>query len=68
MGSVIKAVTGILGGGSAPKVSTQAAETVKEDANSARQARAALFATEGGVAGATLNPNDVQKRENLLGN
>lgn len=52
----------------APVVSKAAEEEVKTDESNAKKARAALYATEGGAAGQDLNPNQVKKRDTLLGN
>ena len=69
---------GILGGGeSKPQVVYQpaavapaeaAVEETEEGKRKAKQGRAALYETEGGVAGAELDPNQVKRRSTLLGN
>ncbi len=71
MGNVIGGLLGIVGlGGAAkaPKVSSAAADSVTADANRAKTARAALYATDGGVSGQELSPSQVQKRPTLFGN
>lgn len=65
MGKVVKA---ILGGGEKPRASRQPVENAEEAQRKANKSRAALFETEGGVAGQELDPEGVQKRKTLLGN
>lgn len=56
----------------APMPVAQQAEPIKEDLKNedskAKQARANLYATEGGVSGQELSPDQVQKRPTLFGN
>jgi len=72
MGFVKKVVGGLLG--SAPKVKAPkpvAAAPVQDitgEKKSAKTARANLYATEGGVTGQELTPDQVGKRPTLLGN
>lgn len=66
--AVSKVVGGLLGGGSSPKVSSAATTQTEEAKRTANSARSALYETEGGAAGEELNPDDVEKRRNLLGN
>jgi hypothetical protein len=74
MGKVFKAVTSILGFGSAPKaranpVSTATQkEEIADQSNTAKATRAALYGTEGGAVGEELDPNQVKRRPTLLGN
>jgi hypothetical protein len=63
-----KIVSTLLGGGSTPKVSQQPVADTKEEKRSASNTRSALYATEGGASGATLDPAQVKKRDTLLGN
>jgi len=65
MGSLIK---GLLGGGSAPKVSQKPAADTEAASRKAKRSRTALFETEGGVAGQELSPGGVTQRNTLLGN
>lgn len=65
MGNVIGA---IIGGGKSPKASSQPAQDTTEAQRKAKDSRAALFATEGGVAGQELNPGQVSRRQTLFGN
>ncbi len=57
-----------LGGGQKPQVSGAAAKEVTADAATSKGARASLYATAGGVQGEDLNPDQVKKRQTLLGN
>jgi len=70
MGKVVSGLLSIvgLGGGNKPKVSNAAATQVSEDQATAKTARAALYATPGGAVGQDLNPDQVKKRQTLLGN
>lgn len=52
----------------APQVSNAAVKDVTDQAATAKTSRAALYATEGGVQGQELDPNQVKKRQSLLGN
>lgn len=71
IGHVIKSVGSIFGIGKAPsnqRVNDTASTQLAQDAQSAQGARQALYATEGGVLGDQLNPDEVQNRQTLLGN
>lgn len=68
MGSVFKGLMGLLGGGKTPKVSNAAVKDVNDQAASAKTARAALYSTAGGVIGQELAPDQVKRRDSLLGN
>lgn len=63
-----KVVSSLLGGGGSPKVSTAPIAETEDAKRTANTARAALYETAGGAAGEELNPDDVEKRRNLLGN
>jgi hypothetical protein len=65
MGGVVKAITG---GGGSPKVSAAPAAATAEEQRKAKTSRAALYETGGGVTGAELNPDQVKRRNTLLGN
>ena len=65
MGKVIKS---IFGGGAKPKASSDAADGLAADASNSAKKRAALFETQGGITGQEIDPNNVQKRNTLLGN
>lgn len=67
MGGVVKAVTSLLGGGSAPKADVSDATGKIADAESkSAKARSALLET--GASGAPLQPGQVQSRDTLFGN
>lgn len=71
MGSAFRGLFGAFGlGGAAkaPKASGAAAKAVKTEQTQAKKARSSFFKTEGGVSGAELNPDQVRKRDTLLGN
>ena len=70
MGKVVGGLLSIvaLGGGNNPKVSDAAAKEIGTDAATAKTARASLYETAGGVSGQDLNPDQVKKRQTLLGN
>lgn len=70
MGKVVGGLLSIvgLGGGNKPQVSGAAAKEVEADQATSKTARASLYATAGGVAGEDLNPDQVKKRQTLLGN
>jgi hypothetical protein len=61
-------ITGLLGGGDKPKVSTAPIADVTEEKRKAKLSRTQLLATEGGLAGSELAPDQVQTRQTLLGN
>ena len=61
-------ILGAVLGGSAGKVEQAAVVDTKEAARTAKEARSALFATEGGASGSELDPSKIKKRETLLGN
>lgn len=58
----------VLGGGDTPKVSSAPAQATEEEQRKAKTSRAALYETSGGVTGAELNPDQVKRRNTLLGN
>lgn len=68
MGSLLKGLGSILGIGSSPKTSQASVKKVTADQTQANSARAALYATAGDATGQELNPDQVQKRDTLLGN
>lgn len=74
MGKIFSAVKTLVGGGSAPKASAPPVnikptiDTAQENRDKNRKKRASLFETSGGVSGQELNPDQVQKRQTLLGN
>lgn len=58
-----------------PKVSSSSAQATQEEQRKAQEeqrkaqtSRAALYETSGGVTGAELDPNQVKRRNTLLGN
>ena len=51
-----------------PKVSSSSAQATEEEQRKAKTSRAALYETSGGVTGAELDPNQVKRRNTLLGN
>lgn len=69
-------VVGLGGGAKAPEVApaaaapvpTTATDQTTADQKTAKTARAALYATDGGVTGQELDPSQVKKRETLFGN
>lgn len=73
MGKVFSAITSIFGGG-APKAKAEPLSTkavtseLQDDAAASKKGRAALYATQGGVGGQELSPDQVQRRPTLLGN
>ena len=66
MGKIISSLLG--GAQKAPKVSTAPVASTEDAARKAKKSRAALFETEGGVAGQELDPGAVSQRSTLLGN
>lgn len=69
MSKIFKGLMSVVGlGGSAPKVSNAAVKEVAADQATSKTARASLYATQGGVSGEELNPDQVKKRQTLLGN
>lgn len=73
MGKIAKSLLGALTGqtpkiSSPAPVSTAPIEEVADEGKKAKTARAALYATEGGVLGSELDPTQVRKRPTLLGN
>ena len=65
MGKVVKS---ILGGGEKPKASTGPSQEVREAQRKSKKSRAALFETEGGVAGQEIEADSIKQRRTLLGN
>lgn len=65
---LIDLVSGLVGGGKAPEVSNAAVKDVEADQATSKTARANLYATEGGVAGQELQPDQVKKRDTIFGN
>lgn len=71
-----KIASGLLGGllsivgigSKAPSVSDSASKSLDADQATSKTARASLYATEGGVSGQELMPDQVKKRPTLLGN
>ncbi len=59
---------GLLGGGSKPKVSYQPVAETEDAKRKAKAGRSALYETDGGVTGSELNPEEVKRRQTLLGN
>lgn len=59
---------GLLGGGEKPKVVYQPVADTEEAKRKAKQGRSALYETDGGVTGSELNPDEVKRRNTLLGN
>lgn len=55
-------------GGDAPKVRYEPIQQTEEEKRKAKTGRSALFETGGGVAGSELNPDEVKRRNTLLGN
>jgi hypothetical protein len=71
MSKVFKGLLGTFGlGGAAdaPKVSGAAKKDLAEDQDKTKASRAALYATEGGVSGQELEPDQVKKRNTIFGN
>lgn len=69
MTKIFKGLMSIVGlGGGAPTVSNAAPKEVAADQATSKTARASLYATTGGVNGEELNPDQVKKRQTLLGN
>lgn len=69
MKQAAKLVTGILGGGKAPKTSPAPVVETVEEKKKAKTARSALLNTEGGLAGQELLATQVaSKRDTLFGN
>lgn len=69
MSKIFQGLASIVGfGAKAPTVSGAAVNEVKTDQATSKTARASLYATEGGVSGQELNPDQVKKRQTLLGN
>lgn len=69
MGGIIGDLFGaVFGGQEAPKVSSAPAQQTEEEQRKAKTSRAALYETSGGVTGAELNPDQVKRRNTLLGN
>ena len=54
--------------GGAPKVSGQAATETEAEKRRANTGRSALYETAGGVTGSELDPEQVKRRNTLLGN
>lgn len=54
--------------GGAPKVSTAAVTQTQEEKKKAKTGRSALYETGGGVNGQELTPDEVKRRNTLLGN
>jgi len=55
-------------GGGEPKVSSAAVQETEADKRKANTGRSALYETAGGVTGSELNPEEVKRRNTLLGN
>ncbi len=84
MGKIAKGLLGgilpTMMGGKAPKVAdiaplaapkpvdTAPAEDITDESKKAKQARAALYATSGGIQGEEILSGGVSKRQSLLGN
>lgn len=69
MGSVVKAIGSLLGGGSTPKANVQpAVDTVADEEAAAKKKRSALIENAAGQAGSTLQPGQTQPGQNLFGN
>lgn len=64
----MKEVASLFGGGSTPKVSTQPTTDTQAEQKTAKKARSALLATEGGVLGSELDTGQVSQRSTLFGN
>lgn len=64
----MKFISQMFGGGDTPKVSAQAVEDTTAEQRKAKTGRSALYETSGGVTGAELNPDEVKRRNTLLGN
>lgn len=62
-----KIVSAILGGGKT-SVSRAPIEDTEAMKRKSAQSRSALFETQGGIDGAELSPEDVERRKTLLGN
>lgn len=67
-GSLLGGLFDVILGGDESKVSSASAADTEEASRKAKQGRAALYETEGGVAGSELNPDQVKRRNTLLGN
>jgi len=68
LGSLLSAGIGLATKPKAPKVSSAAVSDVTKDQETSRAARASLYSTQGGALGEELDPNQVKKRDSLLGN
>lgn len=66
MGKIISSIFG--GGAKAPTVSQAPVVETEDEKKKAKQARAAIFATEGGIKGQELQPGQVSQRPTLFGN
>jgi len=64
----MKFISQMFGGGDTPKVSTAAATETEAEKRKANTGRSALYETGGGVTGAELDPEQVKRRNTLLGN
>ena len=58
----------LFGGWDSPKVSTASATDTEAEKRRANMGRSALYETGGGVTGAELDPEQVKRRNTLLGN
>lgn len=63
-------VVGKLFGGSAKPaaVSKKSTDATEAEKRKAKTGRSALYETQGGVQGTELNPDEVKRRQTLLGN
>lgn len=70
MGSVIKGLLSIvgIGGEKAPRVSGAAGRAVDVDLKKSRRRRISQFRTEGGVVGEEIAPEQISRRDTILGN
>lgn len=69
MGKLFKGALSLVGlGGSAPKVSDAAPQALSADQAAQGNNKAALIATEGGINGEQLTPDQIRRRDNLFGN
>lgn len=68
MSKIFKGLMSIVGLGAAPAVSGAATKEVAADQATSKTARASLYSTVGGVQGEELMPDQVKKRQTLLGN
>lgn len=62
-----KMISELLGGGE-KKTSNQSSEDISAEQRKANKGRSALYETAGGVAGSELDPEQVKRRNTLLGN